>query len=37
MELDRTDTFAIAVVILTIVVSTLCYAFLLDAGIVIAE
>ena len=37
MELEKTDTFAIAVVLFTILVSTLCYVFLLDAGIVIAE
>jgi hypothetical protein len=33
----RTDAVAIAVVLATILVSALCYAFILHAGIVIAE
>ena len=33
----RTDTLAIAVVVATILVSALCCAFLMSAGIVIAE
>ena len=33
----RTDAIGIAVVVITIIVSALCCAFLLSAGIVIAE
>jgi len=33
----RTDILAIAVVVATILVSALCYAFILHVGIVIAE
>jgi hypothetical protein len=37
MDIDRTDAAAIAVVLATILVSALCYAFILHAGIAIAE
>ena len=37
MDYRDSDAFAIAVVVATILVSALCYAFILHAGIVIAE
>ena len=37
MGYDRTDAVGIAVVLATILLSALCYAFILHAGIVIAE
>jgi hypothetical protein len=37
METNRTDAAGIAVVLATILLSALCYAFILQAGIVIAE
>ncbi|HUQ28931.1 MAG TPA: hypothetical protein VM051_10075 [Usitatibacter sp.] len=37
MDFDRSDAAAIAVVLATILVSALCYAFILHAGIAIAE
>ena len=37
MDLERDDTFAIVIVVATILVSALCYAFILQTGIVIAE
>ena len=39
LTMDRrdTDASAIAIVVATIVVSVLCYAFILHAGIVLAE
>jgi hypothetical protein len=33
----RTDTLAIAVVVATMLVSALCFGFIVDVGIVIAE
>jgi hypothetical protein len=33
----RTDAIGIAVVVITIIVSALCYAFILHAGIALAE
>ena len=37
MELRDSDFFAIGIVVVTILVSALCYAFILHTGIVIAE
>ncbi len=37
MGYDRADAAGIAVVLATILLSALCYAFILHAGIVIAE
>jgi hypothetical protein len=37
MDLRDSDFFGIAIVIATILVSALCYAFILHTGIVIAE
>ena len=37
MENDRTDAIGLATVLATILVSALCYAFILHAGITIAE
>jgi len=37
MDLRDSDFFAIGIVVATILVSALCYIFILHAGIVIAE
>ena len=37
MDADRKDAVGIAVVLATILLSALCYAFILHAGIAIAE